>query len=261
MHLDQQVVTQLKPLPETDLAEEIAPFVSSINALLNRTQQAMDKQHRFIADAAHELRTPITALSLLVENVEHAGTEDERHKRQGLLRLGLDRLSTLISQLLNLARLQSDLKSTRQAVSFDYIVQETIADLYPLAEFSKIDIGVTRTKPVRVFDQEASLTQLVRNAIDNAIRYSPVGTKVDISIYAENGNAVFCVEDSGKGIPENELLKVMQPFYRIHGTTQNGNGLGLAICQEIAQRLGGIISLSNLPAGGLRFCYSQPLIS
>jgi signal transduction histidine kinase len=260
MLLDRQVATQLKPLPETELAEEIAPFVSSINALLTRTRQAMEKQHRFIADAAHELRTPITALSLLAENVEHAGTQDERQKRQALLRLGLDRLNRLIGQLLDLARLQSDLKSTRQTVSFDCIVQDAIADLYPLAEASQIDVGVTRREPLHVMDRDGGLIQLVRNAIDNAIRYSPAGTKVDVSLFTDNGHAVLCVEDSGKGIPENELQQVLQPFYRIDGTSQIGNGLGLAISHEIAQRLGGTISLSNLPVGGLRFRYSQPMI-
>ncbi len=258
--LDQLDGTQLAPLPETAIPEEIAPFILSINALLTRTQQAMQKQQRFIADAAHELRTPVTALSLLAENVEQAPTEVDRQARQKLLQQGLTRLRMLVSQLLDLARLQSDHESPTEAVPLERIVQDAIADLHPLAEAKQIDLGMLCKESMTVMNQDGRLSQLIRNAIDNAIRYTPTGGKVDVSLFAEAGKAVFCVEDNGIGIPEHELDQIMEPFHRAQGNAEPGNGLGLAISQEIAQRLGGIITLSNRPEGGVKFQYTQPIL-
>jgi two-component system, OmpR family, sensor kinase len=255
--LDRQDVTGLQPLPETDVPEEIAPFVSSINVLLERIQQAMQKQYRFIADAAHELRTPVTALSLLAENTEKAKSDTDRRERQQLLGQGLDRLRVLVGQLLDLARLQSDHESPSEFVSLNQVVQNAIADLYPLAEAGRVDLGVTRQDAISISDQEGRLGQLVRNAIENAIRYTPAGGKVDVRLLNEAGEAIFCVEDTGPGIPENELAEVMEPFYRTQGNPQPGNGLGLAIVREIAQRLGGSVTLSNRPKGGLSFRYAR----
>jgi len=259
--LDQQNVTGLQPLPETAIPEEISPFVSSINVLLEKIQQTMQKQYRFIADAAHELRNPITALSILAENIEKAKSETDRTEQQKLLRQGLNRLQVLVGQLLDLARLQSDHESPTEIVSFNQVVQDAIAHLYPLAEAGQVDLGVTRQEALTVPDQEGRLSQLVRNAIDNAIRYTPAGGTVNISMFTEQGKAIFCVEDTGIGIPENELEQVKDPFYRIQGNLQPGNGLGLAISQEIAQRLGGSITLSNRPEGGISFRYEQYLIA
>jgi signal transduction histidine kinase len=255
--LDQQEVTRLTPLPARDVPEEIAPFVASINTLMDRTRLAMQQQQRFIADAAHELRTPITALSLLSENLGHARSASERRERQSMLQQGLDRISDLIVQLLDLSRLQSDTENPTTAISLNRVVVEVISDLYPLAESAQLDLGVERQEPVTVM--EGRLGQLVRNAIDNAIRNSPRGASIDVSIFAEDGDAVFCVDDNGSGIPEDELRMVMEPFYRTRETARPGNGLGLAICEEIAQRHGGAISLSNRSGGGLRFSYRQRL--
>ena len=257
--LDRQVVTRLTPLPAKEVAEEIRPFVASINTLMDRTRLVMQQQQRFVADAAHELRTPITALSLLSENLDHARSEDERCERQSMLQQGLDRISDLIVQLLDLSRLQCDTDNPVTAVSFNRIVVDIISDLYPLAESARLDLGVERQEAVTVMGQEGRLGQLVRNAIDNAIRNSPRGAEIDVSIFAEGADAVFCVDDKGSGIPEDELQMVMEPFYRTRDTSRSGNGLGLAICQEIAQRHGGAISLSNRPGGGLRFLYRQRL--
>lgn len=258
--LDKQVGTQLSPLPDTAIPEEIAPFVSSINALLERARQAMEKQHRFIADAAHELRTPVSALSLLAENIQHATSESDRRHRQSLLQQGLDRLCELTNQLLDLARLQSDFDSSPQAVSFNRLVEQVIADLHPLAEAGQIDLGLTRQDPVTLMDRDGRLGQLVRNAIKNAICYTPVGGKVDISLVSEAGQAIFSVVDTGIGIPEDELELIMQPFYRSRLSLQPGNGLGLAISQEIAQQLGGTIDISNRVEGGISYRYRQPMV-
>ncbi len=259
--LDQQEGLQLHALSNKDIPIEIAPFVNSINGLFTRVGRTIKKQQRFIADAAHELRTPITALSLQVENVEQAKTEADRDKRQEKLKQGLGRLRNLVSQLLNLARLQTENDTPKIEVSFNQIVTHAIADLYPLAEKANIDIGMLRQEEnIKVNDQQEQLAQLVYNAIDNAIHYSKEKGKIDISLFIENNKAVYLVEDNGIGIPEDQLEQVLQPFYRVQEGNQSGNGLGLAISHEIAERLNGQITLSNRKSGGLCFRYEQGLI-
>lgn len=256
--LHQQKAQQPEPLSQTDLPIEMVPFVISINDLLDRIGKNLKKQQRFIADAAHELRTPVTALLLQAENVEKSPNEDERRVRQGQLQKGLLRLRTLLNQLLDLARLQSDQQNPKRPTSFKDIILPVITDLHPLAEKAEVDLGVLKLEDVQVLDQDGILAQLVRNAIDNAIRYTPVNGQVDVSLFNMNNRAVLRVEDTGKGIADEDLTQVFQPFYRSQGNTQSGNGLGLAISQEIAQRLGGEIQLQNRPGGGLVFTYSQP---
>ncbi len=259
--IDQQDGTQLKELSEKNIPLEITPFVESINALISRVRQVMQKQQRFIADAAHELRTPITALSLQTENLKQANSESERDNRQHQLEQGFDRLGNLVAQLLNLARLQSSADLEAKTVSFNEVVKGAIADLHPLAESVEIDLGMLRQEDaIKVKDQNGRLGQLIHNAIGNAIHYTPATGKVDISLFKQGNKAVFLVEDTGIGIPEDELQQVMQPFYRVLESGKPGNGLGLAISHEIAERLNGEISLYNRDCGGLCFHYEQSLV-
>ena len=256
--MDRQDGTHLETLSEKRLPIEIAPFVHSINALLERIEKTINKQQRFIANAAHELRTPLTALSLQVENLSQAKSSNQKQESFKQLQKGLERLSRLVAQLLDLARLQNDDQQVVQKVSFNQIVEEAIADLHPTAEASDIDLGMLRNSDnINVNDQQGRLSQLVYNAIDNAIHYTPHGGKVDVSVYLEKDKAVLLVEDNGIGIPEVELEQVMQPFYRVGESSQPGTGLGLAISQEIAQLLGGEIHLENCKNGGLCFRYMQ----
>jgi len=257
--LRRQKTFQPESMPTAHLPSEISPFVKAINDLLIRIRQTLDKQQRFIADASHELRTPVTALTLLAENIENAPTEAERRERQQQLKISLRRMKNLLNQLLDLARLQSDQQNPKESVALRDIVQQTIADLYPLAEATDIDLGVIQLDSIKVLDQDNRLSQLIHNAIENAIRYTPAGGQVNISLAKQDGKAIFQVEDNGSGIPESALNQVFQPFYRSQEMAQAGNGLGLAISQEIALRLGGKIRLQNQSEGGLRFTYIQPM--
>ena len=181
-------------------------------------------------------------------------------KKENLSQLhkGLERLRRLVSQLLDLARLQNENKHIVEKVFFNQIVEDAIADLYPMAEASEIDLGMLKhSEKIYVNDQQGRISQLVYNAIDNAINYTPPGGKVDVSVYLEKDKAVFLVEDTGIGIPESELQQVTQAFYRVNQSNQPGNGLGLAISHEIAQLLGGRIQLENRKNGGLIFLYTQ----
>lgn len=259
--IDEQDGSQLNKLTEDNIPQEITPFIRSINALMERVQQVLHKQQRFIADAAHELRTPITALSLQAENLKQAKDEQDRDSREEKLKQGFVRLGKLVSQLLDLARLQSGKEGEFQTVSFNQIVQEIIASNYPMAEADNIDLGMLRQdNDIYVKDQNGRLSQLVQNAIGNAIHYTPKNGKIDVSLFIEGQKAVLLVEDSGMGIPDAELEQVMQPFYRVLEGNQPGNGLGLAISQEIAERLGGKIQLSNRVQGGLCFRYEQRIV-
>ena len=251
--VDKRNESTLDALPEDNVPQEITPFIISINSLFARLRAAMLQQRRFVADAAHELRTPVTALSLLAENLAKANSLEEAHSRLIPLREGLERMKTLVTQLLDLARVQGESHAKTQTVALHSIVKEVIAELYPLAEAKSIDLGMLRSQPLTVQDVSANLKILVHNALENAIRYTPAGGKVDISLFSENGKAVLQVEDTGIGIPEAELQQVSEPFYRVGSSTEPGNGLGLAISQEIAHRLGCTIILSNRPKGGLSF--------
>ena len=256
--VDRQTATKLNTLSTKSIPVEIVPFIDAINRLLGRTRQTIERQQRFIADASHELRTPITALSLLAENMQKAQSEPERQQRQTLLRQGLDRLNKLVNQLLDLARLQNTESDSTDQVQLDEIVKDTVVSLYPLAEQKQIDLGITKTTAVTVQGNSGGLTQLVENAIANAIRYTPSQGKIDISLDQIGNTAEFIVEDTGPGINEEDIQKVLTPFYRGKDQTEIGSGLGLAICSEIAKQHQGEIKLENRKSGGLRFIYRQP---
>ncbi|BBJ22464.1 two-component sensor histidine kinase [Candidatus Nitrotoga sp. AM1P] len=260
--LDEKGDKNLIPLSGDGIPKEILPFVESINRLLARLTLSMAQQRRFVADAAHELRSPITALTLQAENIERADMSIEARQRLAPLKAGLVRARSLIEQLLSLAKHQVNQTTDVEIVAFDMIVREVVKELYPLAEAKHIDLGIEREEPIRLRGGAFDFLTLTRNALDNAIRYTPVNGKVDVSFFLEGNRMVFRVEDSGPGIPEDELLRVFDPFYRIAASGETGTGLGLSIVRDIARRLNGIATLSNINnAGrsGLRFQYSQSL--
>ena len=250
----------LVPLEEAGVPQEITPFIVSINHLLLRIRDMFTQQNRFISDAAHELRTPLTALSLLTENLTNAVDMKQVEQRLRPLQEGMSRMQALVKQLLSLARIQGNPTKEMEVVNIQTIVQYAMADLYPLAEAKSIDLGMLQNKSMMLMDIEGGLAILLRNAIDNAIRYTPYGGKVDVSLFVKDTYAVLQVHDSGPGILENKLTQVFEPFYRMQGNAESGNGLGLAISLEISHRLGGEITLSNHPSGGLLFDYRQLLV-
>lgn len=258
--IDKRNESNLELLPTTDVPNEITPFIASINRLLDRLNHAISQQRRFITDAAHELRTPVTGLSLLIDNLTQRATADDLPQRLSPIQEGLTRLKESVEQLLDLARLQNEYRIGTDKIDFQKVVQDVIAELYPLAEQKSIDLGVIKTQSLMLADIAGSLRILTRNAIENAIRYTPAGGKIDISLFSEQNDAVLLVEDTGVGIPKSELSDVFDPFYRVvDNTTEPGTGLGLAICNEIAAKLKGTISLTNRTERGLRFKYSQPI--
>ena len=236
---------------------ELTPFISAIDDLLDKNELNNQQQRRFIADAAHELRTPITALSLQIDNVRSAETDEIKQERQAALTKSVSRLQRLVNQLLDLARAQSGLSRNESIVSLNDQVKTQIAELYPLAEQKNIQLSVVRNDEVHVVDNNNQLQHLLRNALSNAIKFAPDNGIVDIAVFGEGEQAWFDVSDNGPGVPEEHLQKLRVPFYRPDGQTSgNGAGLGLAICHEIATQLNGRIRLENVDPNGFKFSYS-----
>lgn len=255
--LDRRDDGNLLPIPDSGVPSEIKPFVSAINALMQRLEVALAQQRRFIADAAHELRSPLTALLVQAENLEYGSSSPKAKERAQQLKAGLERAAKLLEQLLNLARCQNT-ATPAQEFRFDDMVRQVMADYMPLTLSKQIDFGSKRFEQVSVVGPAEDLKMLVRNAIDNALRYTPDNGTVDVSLYQDNGQMVFMVEDNGPGIPAEEAERVFEPFYRVMGSGETGSGLGLAIVRSIADRLGGTVELRNRTGSqGTRFCYRQ----
>ena len=259
--VDAQPAERPAPLPESGVPEEIAPFLRAINRLLERVARLMSEQRRFVADAAHELRSPLTALSLQAQNLEQAATLEAARERVAPLRAGIERARRLTEQLLSLARSQAaglDLKP----VDAGKIARELIADCMPLAESRGIDLGLDQKEEGLAIAADAELLRSVlRNALDNALRYTPAGGEVTLRAFLQGEDAVIEIVDRGPGIPAGERERVFQPFHRLENPGGEGSGLGLAIARDAAVRLGGAVSLEERPGGGLVFRYRQPRLA
>ncbi|QND83325.1 Two-component system sensor histidine kinase [Chromobacterium vaccinii] len=235
---------QLHSLDAEGVPVEIKPFVSAINRLLERVAQSMRAQRRFVADAAHELRSPLAALSLQAERLADAEMSDAARERLSALRGGIARGRDLLDQLLALARAQSAVEPPLSPVSVLGVYRRVLEDLLPLAEAKHIDIGVEGERDAKVWANELDLFALVRNLADNAIRYTPEGGRVDLAVGEAYGRTVLTIDDTGPGIPEEERERVFDPFYRSLGSGQQGAGLGLSIVRTISERIGARVSLS-----------------
>lgn len=242
--VDRRAEQQLHSLDAEGVPVEIKPFVSAINRLLERVAQSVRAQRRFVADAAHELRSPLAALSLQAERLADAEMSDAARERLSALRGGIARGRDLLDQLLALARAQSAVEPPLSPVSVLGVYRRVLEDLLPLAEAKHIDIGVEGERDARVWANELDLFALVRNLADNAIRYTPDGGRVDLAVGGENGRTVLTIDDTGPGIPKEERERVFDPFYRSLGSGQQGAGLGLSIVRTIAERIGARVSLS-----------------
>jgi len=241
-------VAALDPLPDAQLPGEVQPLVDALNDLLVRLGAALERERGFLADAAHELRTPLTALHLQMGALARAGNETERADAMEKLSAGVQRAIRLVEQLLSLARQEPRAEVVRTRVRFDELVRDLVAELVPLADARKIDLGISASRPTDVLGDSEALRALVRNLVDNAIRYTPIGGRVDLSVQESNGT-VLRVVDTGPGIPPHERRRVFDRFYRPPGTTPPGSGLGMAIVKTIADAHGAAVDLDSGPEG------------
>jgi two-component system, OmpR family, sensor kinase len=255
--LDEQPPNRPTSLPDAGLPDEIAPFVRSINGLMQRITKLIGEQRRFIADAAHELRSPLTALSLQAQNLEKVDTFEAMRERVVPLRAGIERARRLTEQLLNLARSQAS-QPVSETVDVSKMARELIAEYLPVAEARGIDLGLEGPDNTCLFADPHALRLVLKNALDNALCYTPLSGEVTVRVYTENDDVVIEVQDNGPGIPAAERERVFDPFYRIEGSSGEGSGLGLAIARDAAARLGGTVHLHDRPDGpGLVFRYRQ----
>ena len=245
----------LAPLPEHGLPSEVEPVAHAINSLLARLKLAFDSQRAFVADAAHELRSPLTALKLQLQLMARAPNDDARRAAAAQLQEGVDRATRLIEQLLTAARTTPG-ESLPQLRPLDLAeaARRAIAEIWPQAAARGMEIALDGQDDAVIDADEDALRILLRNLLDNAVRYTPEGGQVHVGIASDGGAPVLTVDDSGPGIPAAERDRAFQRFYR--GTQQagdgTGSGLGLAIVSNIAARHGAEVALLDGPLGGLR---------
>jgi two-component system OmpR family sensor kinase len=239
----------------------VLPLVQAVNRLLGRLGSVLDQQRRMVADAAHELRTPVAAARVQADNLAHAQLSTDARTRLEALQRGLARISELVDQLLSFARVQGAMQVVDEPIALDAVIRSAIEETLVLAEMRQIDLGCIRLDRARVRGDGSHAHALIRNVIDNAVRYTPAGGWVDVSLVIDDDCAMLAVEDTGPGIPVELRERVFEPFFRILGSQQSGNGLGLAIVRSAAQVLGGRIELTTRLDGqpGLRFVYRQKL--
>lgn len=237
-------------LSEENLASEISPFVRAINRLLGRVSQFIEQQRKFSRDAAHELRSPLTAISLQTERLIELSADSPLHLRLINLHKATERTRVLIEQLLTSARVQEDRLVDTVTVSLKELLRELLEDLLPLVDSKAINISVVG-EDVEVASKPMDLQILIKNLIDNAIRYSPQSGTIDIILNDYAQTTELIVKDNGPGIPPDEQLRVFDPFYRVPSNEQLGSGLGLSIVKTIAERLGLKVELYNNDTSGL----------
>jgi two-component system OmpR family sensor kinase len=237
----------LSPVLENGLPDEVQPLVRELNLLFGRVRTAFDAQQNFVGDAAHELRTPLAALKLQAQSLERADGPEARKIAVARIMAGIDRATRLVEQLLVLARQEASAAggAAGQPVQLDGLARRAVADMVSVAQGKGVDLGLQQSDAATVQGQPDALTILVRNLVDNAIKYTPAGGTVDVSVRATAQGSVLCVEDSGPGIPPEERERVFDRFYRIAGSDAQGSGLGLAIIKSIAERHGAKLELGQ----------------
>lgn len=235
----------LQAISEAGLPQEIRPLTSALNDLLERLRHSMQAQRAFVADAAHELRTPLGALQLQIQLAERAGAA-ERPAAFADLKRGLERATHLVQQLLTLARQEPGVyERVRQPVDLVQLAHSVIADFAWHADARRIDLGIGAETPAAIVGDAEALRILLNNLVDNAVRHTPEGGRIDVSVAADARSCSLIVEDSGPGIPEAEQERVFDRFYRADGDQTKGSGLGLAIVREIALAHGATVTLGN----------------
>ncbi len=243
----------LAALPSSGLPSEVAPLVAALNALLERLRVSFDAQRAFVADAAHELRSPLTALKLQIDLLRRAADDATRAQATNELGRGVERAQRLVEQLLALARAEPGGAETAfAAIDLAETARLAAADSVPMAAARGAQIELDAPQPVTVLGDAPALRVLIRNLIDNAVRYSGARARVAIHVAHDRGSPLLRIDDSGPGIAPAERARVFDRFYRREGQDEAGSGLGLAIVRAIAKRHNADLELAESPLGGLR---------
>ena len=251
----------LSPVSESGLPEEVRPLVHELNLLFDRVRRAFEAQKHFVADAAHELRSPLAALKLQVQSLQRAPDDAARELATARLAAGIDRATRLVEQMLALARHEASAAAGTGAepVNLREIARLAISDAIAAAQARGIDIGMARADAAEVRGQAEALRTLLRNLLDNAVKYTPEGGRIDVGIAASADGMELSVEDSGPGLPAEERARVLDRFYRSGEPQAPGSGLGLAIVKSIADLHGATLAIDRSAGlGGLRVSVRFP---
>ncbi|ROQ28666.1 ATP-binding protein [Gallaecimonas pentaromativorans] len=240
---------ELTPLSIEDSPAEVKPLVQALNSLLEALDDTLKRERRFTDDAAHELRTPLAGAQLHLDNALNADTAEAREASLAAARSGIARLTHLVGQLLTLARLEGKNQLPKiETVHLGQLIRALLAEMYPLAQQRNQQLALDEQQDWQVQGDRALLAVMIRNLVDNALRYSPSDCEILISL--EDGQ--LTVDDCGPGIPAQERQACLARFHRLAGSPVDGAGLGLAIVVEIARRHGLALALDDSPQGGLR---------
>ena len=240
------------PIPVAEVPAEVKPLVEAMNALTNRLQLALEQQRRFLSDAAHELRTPLTGLYLQIQNLRTASANGAWSQTYAELSAGIARSVALVQQLPRMARFEIAVQpAQRERVDLSDLVGQCVADHVSIAESKGIDIGLAVHAKVEISGVAAELKVLFDNLIENAVRYTPGGGTVDVSLHRAGNQAVVEVADTGCGVSESELPRLFERFFRAAPPDVPGTGLGLSIAAAIAKRHDLRIDIENRDGGGL----------
>jgi len=251
-------VHSLAPLATERLPQEVAPLIDALNRLLLRLHAAFQTQRAFVADAAHELRSPLTAVRLELQLLDRAPDEAARHEARANLGAAVDRAIHLVEQLLTLARSEPREEAGEwPRIPLEQATADGIADANALAVARRVDLGL-EAEPAAVQGDRDALRILVRNLVDNAVRYTPEGGQVRVSTHQQASGATLEVVDTGPGIPPSDRARAFDRFYRRSNAPEGGSGLGLAIVKAIADRHGAKVSLDDAPGGGLKVTVAFP---
>jgi two-component system OmpR family sensor kinase len=252
----------MSPLEISDVPSELKPVVTALNDLLQRLDASLDGLRAFTADAAHELRTPLAALQLQAQLIERSRDDAERGHAVARLKTGLQRANHVVEQLLTLAR-QEGMANIQAGtlVDLNALAGSVAAELLPIAQVKEIDLGVVSEEGEAKMPGDASaLRILLTNLVDNALRHSPSGGRVDVKVSRSATACVLCVADNGPGIPAQERQRVFDRFFRGANAESPGSGLGLAIVQRIAKRHRASVTLDDNPEGpGLSVSVAFPV--
>ncbi|WP_343595263.1 ATP-binding protein [Acinetobacter sp.] len=258
--LAQRDSNELSHIEEGQYPIELLPAIHEINYLFDRISKTQQEQKQFVADAAHELRTPITALNLQTKILLRDFPEND-----ALINLskGLARIQHLVSQLLSLAKQDASINIMEmpKKICLNDVALSCVEQLMNLAMEKDIDLGFERNDEVLLQSYEPTLHSVIYNLIDNAIKYTPQAGVINISVYAGGEqDAYIIIEDSGPGIPEAQYEEVLKRFYRVHHHLEVGSGLGLSIVQKAIQRVGGELTFAkSVELNGLKVTVRLPL--
>lgn len=247
-------VEALHPIPLGSQPPELHLLIAAINDLMGRLGDALALQRHFVADAAHELRTPITALRLQLQLLERASDDAQRRAALQELRSGITRAQHMVEQLLQLSRLGPETPALKlEQVELGELVRASVGRFSARAEQQQIDLGAVCHDSASVAGDAHLLMVLLDNLVDNALRHTPPHGRIDVIAGRHQGHPCLWVVDSGPGIPAAERERVFDRFYRLPGAMGSpGSGLGLAIVRTVAERHGATVELDEAPAGGLR---------